>query len=179
MHKSHVYLMGYRGSGKSTVGRLLAAKLKWSAVDSDDVIEHNCGKSIREIFAAEGESGFRDLEQSALQQITSIDRPSIVSLGGGAILREANRLLICTSGNVIWLRATPETLYARIAGDGTTAQRRPNLSRAGGLAEVVDILARREPIYQQMADFIVDTDAMDADTICDRVLCWLETQRTA
>ncbi len=176
MVKSHLYLIGYRGAGKSSVGKSLANQLGWDCIDSDEIIEQQAGKSIREIFATESEQGFRDREQRTVESIAAIKQAAVVSLGGGAILREANQRAIRQSGRIVWLFAKPETLYARIVADESTAQRRPNLSASGGFAEVIEILAAREPIYRQLADYTVETDGLTTDKICHDVLRWLATQ---
>lgn len=108
----NVYLIGFRGSGKTTVGQQLAGRLGLSAIDSDDLIEQAAGASIREIFEREGEAGFRDREQAVVEQLASAaeSAPRVVSLGGGAILREANRQQLAASGVCVWLTASPEKL---------------------------------------------------------------------
>jgi shikimate kinase len=171
----HIYLIGYRGSGKTTVGRLLAALLGRACVDCDDLIEAAAGKSIREIFADEGEAGFRDREQSEIAQLAgqAESRPMVVSLGGGAILREANRDAIRGSGRSIWLTASPKTLIARMQADATTAERRPRLSALSDYEEIVALLAQRRPLYEMVAEKTVDTDDRDAEAISGEIADWL------
>jgi shikimate kinase len=171
----HVYLIGYRGSGKTTVGKLLAARLGWSAVDCDDLVEAAAQQSIREIFAKEGESGFRDREQAIVEQLAAgcESLPRVVSLGGGAILREANRHAICRSGRRVWLTASPETLVRRIRLDSSTAERRPALSALNDYEEVVNILEVRRPLYMAVAQKIVDTESLSAEAISDDIARWL------
>jgi shikimate kinase len=171
----HLYFIGYRGSGKSTVARAMAERLKWPLVDSDEVIELSAGHSIREIFQTEGEQGFRDREQQAIAQIAAAHIPSIVALGGGAVLREANRALIQATGRVVWLKGSPQQLYRRITGDLSTADRRPNLSTGGGYDEIVELLAAREPIYQQVAEKAVDTDSRSPEEIVLEIADWVNS----
>ncbi len=104
----NVYLIGFRGSGKTTVGRVLAERLGLHAVDSDDLIEQAAQATIREIFQREGEAGFRDREQNVVERLAreAAEAPRVVSLGGGAILREANRNQLAASGVCIWLTAS-------------------------------------------------------------------------
>lgn len=172
----HVYLIGYRGSGKTTVGKLLAARLGKPSVDCDELIEQAAGATIREIFAAEGEAGFRDREQAAIEQLAlrADAEPMVVSLGGGAVLREANRTAICRSGCRIWLTAPPQTLAARIGGDQTTAARRPALSALSDYDEIVQLLAQREPLYAAVAQKTFNTDGLSAEAICDDIADWLK-----
>lgn len=153
----HLYLIGYRGSGKTMIGRNLAAQLSAPHVDSDVQIETNAKRTIAEIFATEGEDTFRDLEEQAITEIASRKMPHIVSLGGGAILRESNRQVIRKTGLIVWLQADAKTLANRIAADPTTAANRPNLTARGGLAEVEAVLTERTPIYDECANLAIDT----------------------
>lgn len=170
----HIYLMGYRGSGKSTVGRLLAKQLGWPSMDTDDVIETAAAQSIREIFAAEGEAGFRQREQQAIAEVAGREVPSVIALGGGAILRSDNQRTIQSSGRVVWLQGSAELLSQRIDSDVSTAERRPQLSQRSGYDEVVEILARREPIYRQLAELTVRTDHKSPDEVVLEIVDWLK-----
>ncbi len=163
--EQHVFLVGYRGSGKTSVGRELADRLGLPVIDSDAMVEDAAGKTIREIFSEVGESGFRDLESKAILQIVSSKTPHIISLGGGAILRPENRQTIRQHGVTIWLQASPELLNARINGDSTTADRRPALTSLVGHDEIVKLLVVREPLYRDVATWIVETDGRDIDSI--------------
>ncbi len=144
-------LIGYRGSGKTSIGKKLADRLWQPFVDTDDLIVRAAGKSIREIFADSGEQTFRDLETQALQQALALF-DHVISLGGGAVIREQNRQLIRQSGHrVIYLRCEAATLHQRITADPHTAASRPPLSPLGGnLDEIRAILAQREPWYRQV-----------------------------
>ena len=171
----NVYLIGFRGSGKTTVGKRLAERLGLSAIDSDDLIEQAAGVSIREIFQSEGESGFRDREQQVVEQLAGqcVQSPRVVSLGGGAILREANRQALASSGVCIWLTASPAKLVERMRGDQATAARRPALSQLSDYDEVVAILAAREPLYAATAQKSVNTEDTTVEAICDEIVDWL------
>src|SRR6185369_11029470 len=149
-----ITLIGYRGSGKSTVAAPLAERLGWSWIDADAVIEQRAGCSIREIFAAEGEPGFRRRERDVLSELLRGDK-LVIAAGGGAILSAETRADMRAAGPVVWLRASVETLAARIAGDATTAERRPNLV-SGGVQEICDLLAFREPLYRECATIVID-----------------------
>lgn len=166
---ANVILIGYRCTGKTTVGRLLAAKLGWAFADTDDLVEASAGRTVAEIFAVEGEPGFRDRESVALAILCARER-HVIATGGGAILRDANRKLLRSSGFVVWLTATPETIGERLAADPLTGARRPNLTAAGGMAEVRALLAAREPPYRETADFVVATDVLSPDGIADAIL---------
>lgn len=164
----NLFLIGYRGTGKSTVGRLLAQRLGWPFVDSDDEIERRAGMTIAEIFVSEGESGFRDREADVVIDLAARSH-CVVALGGGSVLREENRSAIA-GGRTIWLQAAPETIYQRVHADQSTARRRPNLTTAGGLDEILEILQQREPIYKSCADVIIDTEAKPPEQVADEII---------
>lgn len=164
-----LFLIGTRGTGKSTVGRVLAARLGWAFADADERIEAAAGMSIADIFAAEGEAGFRDREATVLAELAAL-KQHVVATGGGVILRPANRELLRNSGFVAWLTASPEAAFARLQADPTTAARRPNLTPAGGLEEVRSILAAREPHYRACAHFAIDTGLLSPETVADAIL---------
>jgi shikimate kinase len=171
-------LIGYRGSGKTTVAQAVALRLAWDWVDADVEIELRAGKSIAAIFADHGEEHFRDLESAVLKELMSRDR-TVLAFGGGIVLRDANRqLLIAAShegrGKTAWLKASPEALWERIVADTTTAVRRPNLTAGGGLEEVKVLLAQREPHYRKCADWIVETDAKSLAKVADEIVGWLQ-----
>lgn len=150
----HLYLIGYRGSGKSSVGAIVAARLGRPFVDADTLLEADAGKNIRDIFAAEGEAGFRDRETTTLRKLAA-GEPAVIATGGGVILRHENRELLRSTGFAVWLNAPAELLWDRISIDPTTAARRPNLA-GGGLEEVRGLLAVREPLYSATAHAVVD-----------------------
>ena len=155
MSASRVFLVGPRGSGKSTVARLLADALGWSWIDADAVVERIAGLSIRDIFVAEGEAGFRRREADALAELCRLEA-HVIATGGGVVLRAENRALLKRSGVVIWLTGDIDTLWGRIAGDATTAARRPTLT-VGGRDEVAELIAAREPLYRDCANLTIDT----------------------
>ncbi len=165
----NLILIGYRATGKTTLARLLSERLGWEWIDSDVEIERRAGKIIARIFAEDGEPAFRELEA---QVIADLCRRSnlVLAAGGGVPLREDNRQAMRAAGKVVWLQASPETIHARMAGDETTAQRRPNLTDKGGLDEIVELLAKREPIYRQAADLEVDTDGKTPEQLADEIL---------
>lgn len=167
----HIYLAGYRGCGKSTVGRLLAQQLGWPFVDSDEQIESG-GLSIRELFEQFGEAGFRDREQEAIRHIATCPAATVVALGGGAVLREANRELIAQTGRCAWLQGSAQVLYQRINADDGTEANRPNLTSRGGYDEVAEVLSMRAPIYDQVSEITVLTDDKSPDEITAELAAW-------
>jgi len=167
-----IVLIGYRGTGKTTVARLLAERLGWDWIDADQEIERRAGKSIAAIFADDGEQTFRDLEASVVAELCRWRR-SVIALGGGAVMSEANRTAIRMAGIVIWLTASVDTLARRLSADETTPSRRPNLTKSGGLTEMETLLATREPIYRACATFEVDTEEKTPAEIVEEIVARL------
>jgi shikimate kinase len=157
------FLIGYRGSGKTTVARLLARRLGWSWLDADEEVEKRHGRSIRAIFADEGETGFRAKEAAVLADLCRLER-HVIATGGGVVLRPENRERLRAAGKTIWLSGDPATLWKRMQLDTNTAERRPALSQ-GGLAEIEELLRIREPLYASCADLTVDTTARSPEEI--------------
>lgn len=167
-----IALIGYRGTGKTTVAQLLARRLGWDWVDADVEVELRAGKSIAAIFTDEGEPTFRDLEAQVVAELCGRER-CVLALGGGAILRETNRPVIATCQAVVWLRASAEVLAERITQDTTTAARRPNLTNHGGRTEIEALLAQREPFYRGCATLEVDTESKEPAEIADEIFASL------
>jgi len=164
-----LYLIGYRGTGKTTVGQRVAERLRCTFVDADVLLEHRAGKSIAEIFAIEGEPGFRDREAAVLAFLSQQPQ-HVIATGGGVILRPSNREILRTTGFVAWLDAKPETIWQRMVTDPTTAGRRPNLTARGGPDEVRELLKSREPLYRETANLHLDTDIASPESLADRIL---------
>jgi len=166
MKHERLFLIGYRGTGKSTVGQLLAAALEWDFVDADMVVEQTARMTIADLFATEGEQSFRDRESAVL---VSLPSRLVLATGGGVVLRLDNRLLLQSSGYVAWLTASPETIWRRLQADPTTTTRRPALT-TGGFAEVVNLLAVREPLYREVADGEFPTEGRSPEQVAAAIL---------
>jgi len=162
-------LIGYRGTGKTTVARRVAELLSLECLDADVEVEHRAGKSIKQIFDDDGEQAFRDLEVQVIAELIQ-HGDSVLSLGGGAVMREETRRAIAP-GIVVWLTARPETVHQRMVEDTETAQQRPNLTTSGGLAEIASLLSQREPVYRACADFTVETDSKSAEQVAQETVC--------
>lgn len=157
------------GGGKSTVGRHLARRLNWNFVDSDSVIEHRVGSSIRSFFEREGEVRFRDLEQEVIAEWADASN-SVLATGGGAVLREANRKMLRDHAIVVYLRSTPEDLFRRLRHD----VKRPLLQVADPLARLGELHALRDPLYRETAHFSIDTGRPPVPTLVNMILMQLE-----
>jgi len=148
-----VFLIGPMGAGKSTIGRLLSQELKFEFHDSDKVIEERCGADIPWIFDKEGEAGFREREEGVIDELTQM-RGIVLSTGGGAVLRPANRQHLASRGTVIYLCTSVEQQLARTARD----RNRPLLQTDDPEAVLRKLFAERDPLYRSIADIIIETD---------------------
>jgi shikimate kinase len=169
----NIVLIGYRATGKTTLARLLAEQLGWAWVDADVAVEARAGKPIARIFAEDGEPVFRDLEAQVTGELCRRDR-LVLAAGGGAPLRPETREAMRAGATVVWLTARPETIHARMAGDATTATRRPSLTDRQAMDEIVHLLAIREPVYRQTAHLEVDTEGKTPEALAAEILARLE-----
>lgn len=177
MRRDRIYLTGYRGTGKTTVGKLISAQLSTDCVDLDDAIEAAAGKTIGELFEAGGEELFRDWETRCLRAVAGDpSRGRVVSLGGGAILRPENRQLIRETGICVWLTASSEVIAARIQADQADGGRRPALTQLSPVEEIQALLIRREPLYRQCADLTLATDDKSPGQLAADVIAWAAQQ---
>ncbi|MBW4687374.1 MAG: shikimate kinase [Komarekiella atlantica HA4396-MV6] len=160
----NLYLIGMMGAGKTTVGRLLAKHLSYGFVDTDDVIVKAAGKSINQLFAQEGEAGFRQLESDVLAQICAYTKLTIAT-GGGIVLRQENWGYL-HHGLIVWLDVPIELLYSRIAEDTT----RPLLQDADPKGKLRSLLKQRTPLYSQADLRITVQEGETPEEIAKRVL---------
>ncbi len=166
-----IALIGYRATGKSTVGRLLADRLNRPFADADREVEALDGRSIRSIFLEDGEPAFREREARVLADLADrLAEGGVVATGGGAILLEANRRVLREFGLVVWLTADPDTLTARLRSSHRGVGDRPALTSAGTLAEIAGVLEARTPLYREVADAEVSTVGRNAEQVADVVL---------
>jgi len=164
-----ISLIGLPGSGKSTVGRQLARRLRIPFFDSDQVIERQLGCSIREYFEREGEARFRDVEESVLDELTQ-NHEGVLSTGGGAVLRPANRERLRTRSQVVYLNSSPDELFRRLRHDVN----RPLLQVADPLSRLRDLHAVRDPLYRETAHFIMETGRPSVATLVGMIVTQLE-----
>lgn len=163
-------LVGYRGTGKSTVGKILADRLERRFLDADLEIEVRAGRSIRSIFAESGEPVFRDWEEQMLEELANRHPEGVLASGGGAVLRPSNRRLLRAFGYVVWLKAEPAELARRLEADLQSGAERPPLTGAGTIAEIAHVLEARTPLYQEVADLALETLDRTPEEIAELIL---------
>ncbi len=173
MTTPRILLVGMMGAGKTTTGALVARRLGWDYRDSDADVEALTGCTVPELFARDGEAAFRMAEAKVLSAACSQERPTVISVAGGAVLSENNRKLIRESGTVVWLRAEPPRLAERV-GEGVG---RPLLEGDTGEA-MLRLAAQRAPHYAEVADAVIDVGDLTPDQVADRVLAADEACRT-
>lgn len=155
-----IFLVGMMGAGKTTIGRSLARVLGRDFVDLDHELESRCGVRVPVIFEIEGEAGFRKREAAALAQCAA-RRGIVLATGGGAILAEENRAVLRREGIVLYLSASVDELYRRTCRD----RNRPLLATADPRGTLRDLLARREPLYREVADLVIETGCIPVSTL--------------
>lgn len=164
--RENVILIGFMGSGKSTTGISLSYKLQCTLADTDKMIEKQEGRSISDIFAAEGEAYFREKETELLGKLKKSGVRQIFSVGGGTPLREENRKLLRELGTVVYLKVSPETVWERLKGDTT----RPLLQGDDPPGKIRTLLAQRETFYREAADIVVRTDGKKPVEVVDEIV---------
>jgi shikimate kinase len=168
-----VTLIGYRGTGKSTVAARLADRLGLPWLDADAVLEERVGCPIAELVGGRGEAVFRDAEAAVLRDLLPAFT-GVLATGGGVVLRPDNRRLLRAAGRpVVWLTAPVDVIRRRLAADPLTASRRPGLAGPDPLAEVEAAVETREPLYRETADVSFDTAAEPPADVAARILAWL------
>jgi len=163
--RGNLYLVGMMGAGKTTVGRLLARRLKLRFIDCDREIERRCGVAVPLIFDIEGEAGFRARETQAVKELTVLQNV-VLATGGGAVLDPANRSRLAAHGTVVYLCATPEALYERVKHD----RNRPLLATGDPLTRLRELFIVRDPLYREVADLVVDTGHQSVQALARGIL---------
>ncbi|NPU86242.1 MAG: shikimate kinase [Syntrophaceae bacterium] len=162
-----IVLVGYRGCGKSIVGRLLAERLGLPFLDTDRLIEESAGRTVRQIVDDGGWEEFRTLERRVIAELP--EERSVVALGGGAVLDRANVEALEADGFFVWLTAGTDVILERLATDGKTVEQRPPLTEGSGREEVERLLRERLPVYRLVADLAIDTSQRSAAEVAEMI----------
>ncbi len=165
-------LIGYRASGKTSVGRRLASLRRRPFYDTDALILEQTGRTVKELVSEGGWPAFRAAERAAVAGLAPVDG-TVIALGGGAVLDPANVGILKPRGFFIWLQAGKETIRERLTGDGATAEQRPSLLPAGNGADE-EVLEQRLPIYRALANLAVDTTGRSIAAVADEIMAALD-----
>lgn len=162
--RENIVLVGFMGSGKSTIGRLVARKLRFQMVDTDRLVEERARMAVKDIFARHGEAYFRERETAVLDMLTT-QRHMVISTGGGIVTQPRNAALLRQLGWVVLLKADPGAIYERVSRN----QSRPLLQVEDPRATMLKLMAERQPLYDAVAQFAVDGTVLSAQGVADAV----------
>lgn len=167
---SHIALIGLPGSGKSTIGRYLSRRWSMPFVDVDTAIEEQIQCTIREFFAKEGEETFRAIEEEVLARLLAAEHKAVIATGGGAVLKRTNREQLAQHAQVVYLSAAPHEIARRLQKD----TQRPLLQVGNPLQRLLDLHAVRDPLYREVANFVVSGAGLSAPQVAQRVAMQVE-----
>lgn len=165
----NIYLIGYRCTGKTTVGQNLASRLGKDFIDADEMLVKEAGMTVADIVQRFGWDDFRNRESRILKTLATMNG-KVVATGGGVILRDENIETMRKAGTVVWLKASVQTIAVRMENDVNTGDQRPGLTDKGPIREIGETLELRNPLYGKAKDFSIETDGITVHDICDRIL---------
>ncbi len=169
----NIVLIGFRGTGKSTVGKLLAKRLKRNFIDTDEYIESTTGKTIKDIFEKEGKESFRKTEVETIARLSKMDN-KIIAAGGGVVLKDENVKNLKSNGFLILLEATPEIIYNRLTQDEKTTQQRPSLTNKNLFDEIKHLIDKRQQFYENAASYTINTSYVSCEDIVEEIITTIE-----
>jgi shikimate kinase len=173
-----IILIGYRATGKSTVGKLLADQMKMPFRDTDTLIEESEGKTIKEIVAGHGWDYFREREKEIIQKLAKKDK-CVIATGGGVVLQKENVDLLKQMGKIIWLNAPLHDIIERLKADAKNGEKRPRFTKSNIVQETATMLKERLPLYKKNADFTVTTDDKSVAKVAEEISAFLKKKETA
>ena len=162
-------LIGFRGTGKSCVGRAIAHRTKRRFIDADDYLEQKAGKTIKEIFSEGGEERFRQIESEIIEELGLLDG-LVIATGGGAVLKEENVKNMKRNGFVVLLEADLETIHKRLTKDAKGQMKRPSLTNMEHYDEIRYLLEYRRPFYKKAADYCLDTTGLSVNQLAEKII---------
>lgn len=174
----NIILIGFRGTGKSAAGRLVAKRLGWEFIDADDYLEKKTGRDITAIFDEGGEKSFRRIEESVIAELCGL-RHKVIAAGGGAVLSKKNVRNMKKSGMVVLLEADADTIYSRLKADEKTRSQRPRLTDRGAYDEIVHLLDYRRGYYDKAADYRIDTSQRSPQEVAEEIVATFERKLSA
>jgi len=171
----NLVLIGYRGTGKTVVGRALSERLGRAFFDADDYIEKKAGRTIKEMVAAEGWPFFRAREKEAIRQLSDLEN-CVIAPGGGAVMDKDNVAFLGNRGRFVLLKADINTTIQRIQGDEKSSEQRPDLLGGDIYEETETLLKERMPVYEDVADISVDTSQLSIDEVVEKIVQHMESK---
>ena len=172
----NIILIGYRCSGKTSVGVRLARERGRQFVDTDDRLVEKTGRSVSKIVEDDGWKAFRRWEREVVKEVCAQDN-TVIATGGGVVLDPTNIAAMQKSGRVVWLKVLPQTVKQRMTQDENTDDQRPSLTSKGLYDEIVDVLTERTPLYEKAMDVAIDTDQKTIDEIVDEIVKGFKVSR--
>jgi len=177
-NKCNIVLIGYRCSGKTSVGRDIARQTGMDFYDTDDLIVKNAGRSIAEIVERNGWVRFREIEKDVIKEVSGFGN-AVIATGGGAVIDEDNVKNLKGNGYVVWLEGDVDVLMNRMEKDSAAGNYRPSLTGVDAIAETRKVLEMRMPLYRKAADLVVNTDGLSIDEVAERIVKSFSDQRSA
>lgn len=165
----NIVLIGFRGTGKSCVGKAIAHYAKRRFIDADDYLEQKIGKTIKEIFSEGGEERFRQIESEIIEELSLLDGV-VIATGGGAVLKEENVKNMKRNGFIVLLEADTETIHKRLTEDTEGQAQRPGLTNMKQYEEIKYLLEYRRPFYKKAADYRIDTTKLSVNQLTEKVI---------
>ena len=174
----NLYLIGYRCTGKTSVGLLLADALGWTFVDMDHELVAEEGTPIEDIVDSRGWKYFREREAQLLERLSQTAK-QVISTGGGVVTVPENIAIMRESGKVVWLHASPATIAERMEADINTDRQRPPLQGDDSVAEIEEVFAERLPLYDEAMNLQVETDNLSPEEVAESIMRWFKTLEVA
>jgi shikimate kinase len=165
----NIVLIGYRGTGKTVVGRALSERLGRAFFDGDVYIEKKAGRTIKDMVATEGWPFFRAREKEAIRDLSAM-KDCVIATGGGAVMDSDNVACLGENGAFVLLKANIDTMIERIQADEATSEQRPNLLGGDIYEETETVLRQRMPVYEEVADISVDTSHLTIDEVVEKIV---------
>jgi shikimate kinase len=173
----NIVLIGYRGSGKTSVGKLIAKKLGRGFVDTDNLIIEKAGSSINEMVKEKGWPYFRDMEKDVIKELSGSDN-LVIATGGGVVTNDINMDNLKANGIIIWLDVDVETVKKRLSRDNTSKENRPSLTGDNPVDEIGEVMEKRRPLYMKACNISIDTDKMNINDVADMVIKRVKTENS-
>jgi shikimate kinase len=173
----NIVLIGYRCSGKTSVGKIIADRTGMDFYDTDELIEKSTGRSIKEIVEKDGWDRFREIEQDVIRDASGL-RGAVLATGGGVVMFEENMANLKKNGYVIWLEGNVEILMKRMTLD-READNRPSLTGFDPVAEIRKVMEIRDPLYRKVSDMVINTDSLSLNEVADRIIEAVNSQPSA